>query len=239
MKKIIIIGDSHTAKLAYNVPNYFVNDDLEKEYTFSQSKESTYFKKNNYMDKRVVETNFYETEKLKIFFSMNFGRSAYEFDYSSSIYDEWNSEDSIVMPWLGYIDIRNYLPRINEGMDSVDSVVHSYVKKTIKKFNKSKIIFIEPMPQFVCYIINGWVNPLSDPDIEFEDRYECHLNFCESLNKYCKMYNLENPINSRKIYEAEWIEPYRQPKYPLLQKLNDHLPISDYVPMLDYILKNY
>ena len=53
-------------------------------------------------------------------------------------------DSDIVMPWLGYIDIRNFLCKYKNSKD----LAEKYFYETLNFFSNSQIRFIEPFPQF-------------------------------------------------------------------------------------------
>lgn len=179
----------------------------------------------------------YDNKKLAI--ASTPGRSALNLDYDFYEYTSgWNSEDSIVMPWFGYIDIKNWLPQKGlSNYKSVEDVVDIYVNKTLKKFDRSKIFFINPMPQFEVVIASKWANFSSDPAIDFEDRHSMHLEFSKTLKDKCLSVGLEEPINVSQILNVEWIPTSMQFKKPIKELYNDHLQPEYYKNILSHILK--
>lgn len=243
MKNILIIGDSHTAKLGNCVPDVFLRYDLSLEYKDADQ---------NYVTKTIENgislfikdyLRMYEDSKIKIWMSSHPGRSALNFDFENFasgtqkyILDGWNLEENIVMPWLGYIDIRNWLPQTQlNNYKSAEDVVSKYIDNVLNKFDKCRIIFIEPLPQFICIISNGWRIFNGDPDIEFELRYEQHLEFCKELRKQCLKRGLGAPIRVDEILGTDMIEPYMQPKKPLQILLNDHMTQKYYEKIVKHI----
>jgi len=234
LKNINIIGDSHTAKVSYLLPDYFRDSEPEKVFTdYDTIMTRNFYKKNEFI--RYKEGLYsYSDSELNISFSYHPGAAAYVFDTSLYKYmDAWNSKDQNVLPFLGYVDVRNYLPRYK----NTEEVVSIYVENMLKRFNKANVIFLEPLPQFVTYIINGWRDPSADPDIDFELRYEYHLEFIKCLKEYCQKLGLQDPISSIDILKTDMIEPHLQPNtFPTI--LNDHLKPKLYKPFLDEILIN-
>ena len=95
------------------------------------------------------------------------GDSAYKFDPNlrfindelsspSEIYDKEKNQisfkkikdEGIILMWLGYIDIKCFLP----VHKNTKKVVSQYINKAQSYFKNSKLIFIEPFPQFIPYI---------------------------------------------------------------------------------------
>jgi hypothetical protein len=186
----------------------------------------------------------YEDVHYKIFISYHPGRSALNFDYNTFgsgtqkfVLDNLDFEDQYVIPWFGYIDIRNWLPQKHlDGYKNAKEVVSAYIDHTLEKYKKSKVIFMEPLPQFITFITNSWAIFRSDPDIQFEDRYEQHIEFVNELHLQCKERGLPAPINIREILGTDMIEPYMQNKKPISLYLNDHMKPEFYKKIMNHIV---
>ena len=245
MKSVYIIGDSHAGRMA-NVSFDVVQTPFGINEKYSTCSSNYHYRILDHIDvggnevfHGMMANLFYiENDRIKLTLSSTPGRSALNFDYDFYDYMQyWDSEESIVMPWLGYIDIKNWLPQKNlKNYKNVDEVVDIYVEKTLKKFKKSKIIFITPMPQFEVIVAARWSNFSSDPAIEFEDRHTTHLEFVESLKKKCQSLNLPNPIDVSEILNKEWITTDMQFKHSLQELYNDHVRPEFYVKILQGIL---
>jgi hypothetical protein len=135
-KNILIIGDSHSAKLGFNL-----GKTLSSKIKSAFRQESDHQYRTKYLDKTGHEVWMedglvtYKDDHIKFFISSHPGRSALHYDFENfasgtqkEVLDEWNSEDNIIMPWLGYIDVRNWLPQTE---------LKNYVD--VDLFNSSKI----------------------------------------------------------------------------------------------------
>jgi hypothetical protein len=243
MKKILVIGDSHTSKIGNCVPDVFFLKNRKLEYQYSEQNYVTHIVEEgrDIWLKDYLKTH--EDKELQLWMSSHPGRSALNFDFENFAsgtqkrqLDDWNEEGRIVVPWLGYIDIRNWLPQTDlPGYLGAKEVVSRYIDNVLNKFDKCEVIFMEPLPQFICFITNGWVENRSDPDIEFERRHEQHLLFIDELKKQCKERGLREPINTREILGNDMIEPYKQPKKPINVLLNDHMKQEYYDPIVEYL----
>jgi hypothetical protein len=246
MKNILIIGDSHTAKSGNATPDMFYLKNRSLKFTTSEQFYTSHYIENNEEYWIKDDLKMYEDSNLKIWMSAHPGRSALNYDFENfatgtqkHILDSWDKEGNIVMPWFGYIDIKNWLPQKDlSGYKSAEEVVDTYVNNVINKFNKCEIIFIEPLPQFICIVTNNWARPESDPDIQFEERHEQHILFVDALRKKCSDLGLKAPISPAKILGTEMIEPYMQYKKPLKLLLNDHMTPKYYEIIVDYLVKN-
>ena len=245
MKSLYITGDSHAGKMA-NVLFENMHNKYVPSKEFSTVTSEYYDKVVDHIDENGNKVLHgmssvlasIKSEDGSIAMASTPGRSALNLDYDFYDYTSgWDSEDSIVMPWYGYIDIKNWLPQTNlKNYKNTEQVVDAYVEKTIKKFKKSKIVFINPMPQFLVVATARWSNFASDPDIQFEDRYSYHLEFTENLKNKCISSGLDSPINVSEILNCEWIEPDMQFKKPINMAYNDHLVPKYYDKILTSII---
>ena len=246
-RKILILGDSHSAKLAFNLNKF-----LEKTLKTNIRHESDHNYRTSYIDKNGYNVwmedslTVYKGDAIEIYVSSHPGRSALNFDFENfasgtqiNALKEWNQEGRIVMPWFGYIDVRNWLPQKDlPNYIDVKNVVSRYIDNALKKFDKSRVIFIEPMPQFICIVTSKFRFNHTDPAIEFEDRHEFQLKFVSELRKQCNERGLDNPISIAEILGTDMIETRMQPKTPITYFLNDHLKPEYYTQILEYIYGN-
>ncbi len=246
-RKILIIGDSHSAKLSFGLHSF-----LQKNSSDDIRQDSDHQYRTKYIDKLGnsvwMEDSLvtYKNESLHFYISCHPGRSALHFDFENfasgsqkEMLSNWNEEGNIIMPWFGYIDIRNWLPQTGlKNYVDVPGVVSRYIDNALSKFSKAKVVFIEPMPQFICIVTSKFRFFHTDPAIEFEDRHEFHLMFVEELKKQCLERGLAEPINIRDVLGTDMIEPWMQPKKPINYLLNDHLLPEHYTKILKYIYEN-
>lgn len=246
MKSIYIIGDSHAGRMS-NIAFDVVQSEQNKNTKYSTCSSNYYDKVLDHIDgggneifHTMMSSLFYiKNNDIKLTIASTPGRSALNFDYDFYDYMQyWDSEESIIMPWLGYIDIKNWLPQKSlKNYKGVDEVVDIYVEKTLKKFKNSEIIFINPMPQFEVIIAARWANFLSDPAIEFEERHTMHLEFISKLNQKIISKGLKNPIDISEILDVPWINTSMQFKKPIRELYNDHLRPEFYSKILKGVIK--
>jgi hypothetical protein len=236
MKKLVI-GDSHTSKLSYNLPDMHIKNNQMHDHILSKTFLVQYLTNEEGGQQKIHdELTYYIENDIDITFSSHPGRSAYNFNYERHKYlKDFNNPESLVMPWLGYIDVKNYLPQ-SDKYKGADEVAEHYINSTMKKFDKANIVFIEPIPQFITIVTANWGNFADDPAIEFEERPEQHLLFVEALKKYSRKNNLPDPINIREVLGCDMIDSTMQYKKPLKLLLNDHLVVDKYRPILNFIL---
>lgn len=242
MKNLYIIGDSHSVRMGQGLfDNIIKKMSISEPYSiYTTEGIDKLLKKddegNPIRQKHEVRTINFKNRSITC--ASYLGRSALRFDYKLNRYmNFWDDEDSTVMPWLGYIDVKNYLP--NKKLKKyvpVHDVVDTYVENTLKSFKKSKLIFINPMPQFEVVVTARWRNFSGDPDIPFEDRHEEHLLFSKALKEKCLSVGLEEPIMIEKILNVPWIGTTMQYKTPLEYIYNDHCTPEYYDRILEHIL---
>ena len=104
-------------------------------------------------------------------------------------------DDGLILAWLGYMDIRQYLAKYNNA----DQVVKIYMDAVVNFYPNSKIRFIEPLPQFTEMLLK--FEGIS-PSYTYADRSEQNQKFVDSLRKYSLEYGLEKPISQDQIKEA-------------------------------------
>jgi hypothetical protein len=104
-------------------------------------------------------------------------------------------DDGIVMLWLGYIDVRQFLSKYNNAED----VVRHYMKSIKEYFKNSTIVIIEPLPQFTEML-------LKHEGISASYTYEQRLNqnsiFLNILRSECAKENIDFIISQEQIREA-------------------------------------
>jgi hypothetical protein len=180
MNKVFIFGDCHTARVwEHHEPSLHSNIDLKMwgkpglkiwEIDFKQMIEEGLISAG--VEAAVNQLNF----ETKIDFS------------------EIKNAD-VVLPWLGYIDIRQLLPKYKNSW----LIAKYYVDEIVKHFGDKKIIFIEPLPQFTEMLLK---HPGISPEYTWEDRMQENDLFIKHLNENIKNHGLPAPITQKEIYEA-------------------------------------
>jgi hypothetical protein len=178
--KALIIGDSHTLRLRHPMSDRGIED-------CSWGPNDVPITSKCIQNHSGMTTNF----KYEIYFSGHRGKTGYRGSfYENDAYpclEKYKSEDFLILPWFGYIDVKQFLPM--EGFKNPKEAVISYVDKTINYFKNNKIKFIEPLPQFMNIL--GFGSPL----FPFEDREPYQKDFIKYLREECKLRGLEEPIS--------------------------------------------
>jgi hypothetical protein len=155
------------------------------------------------------------------------GKSAFSVDYSTISYEK--RKNSIVVVGFGYIDCKVYSDhKFIGGSDSelrflsADEVAKKYVDKTINFFYDSKIVFLEPFPQFKEIYDSHKFSP-------FLTRHKRHKELSKSIEKYAIMNNKQY-ISLSNYFKNDWLEkPFSQ---------DDHISVQDTIKKTEYIFKN-
>lgn len=229
MTKILIIGDSHTFRMVNSIDQEYID----------------YCKWNNTESAGSINSkcDAYHITKsynlpIDIYFSGHKGRSAYSYSFIDGFpcIKENLSDDTIVLPFFGYIDIKNLLPTHKNTKEAVSK----YIKNNLDFFKNNKIRFIEPIPQFINILGTG--NVL----LPFEDRYPYHIEFINELRKQSEENGLEKPINTESIFEIDkFDESYEchdciSCNDPVNKNVKlDHLKIEFNRKIVDKIVKEY
>jgi hypothetical protein len=104
-----------------------------------------------------------------------------------------NSE--LIILWIGYVDIRQNLPKYKNS----ETIVKQYVDNAVSFFKNKDIIFIEPLPQFdKMYLRYEGISP----EYSYEERLEQNNEFNFYLSKYAKEAGLKEPISQKLIFDA-------------------------------------
>jgi hypothetical protein len=233
MKKILIIGDSHTLRLRNSIDNLT-----------SSVEECLWGENDSIINSNCIQNHISKmvNSSFEIFFSGHRGKTAYK----GSCYDEKNypclkkiiNDDFIIMPWFGYIDIKQFMPLPQFKKSEI--VVKKYIENTLQNFKNNSIRFIEPLPQFI--------NPLGSglPLLNIEDRYPHQKQYIEQLRDQCQKLGLEKPINISDIlstdllsesFECHNCKDCLSPEYVKFKL--DHPKKEYFKKIIDEIIKKY
>jgi hypothetical protein len=181
MKKVTLIGDCHSARvLEHHNPEScpVIFQSWGKGGNNAWQTDPFVWAKENHQSAG--------TEDIPLYILANFETKMYFKDIK---------DQDLILPWLGYVDVRQMLP----GHDDADFVVKQYVDRFVKYFAGSEVRFIEPHPQFIPLFMKF---PGLHPEYTFEQRLEQNNTFIESLRKYSDEHGLKKPISQEQIFEA-------------------------------------
>lgn len=102
------------------------------------------------------------------------------------------AEADLIMPWLGYVDCRNWIPKYKNA----DLVVDDYVNAFISLFPAKKFRFIEPFPQF------QELNTYNYPSFPYDRKIEADKEFRENLARISSEKGLLSPVSQSIVYDA-------------------------------------
>ena len=181
MKKVFIFGDCHTARIweHYNSKNCPVN---LKMWGLAGTKVWD-------LDKKIIEA----IKDDLISSGVEAATQQLNFDPKIKFTEYMDSD--LIMPWLGYVDIRQFLPKYKNA----EEIVKIYVETILNTFKDKKIRFIEPLPQFTEMLLK--YEGIS-PSYEYEERLEQNKLFLYYLREYSNRENLMSPVSQTKIYEV-------------------------------------
>jgi hypothetical protein len=181
MKKVTLIGDCHTARIL----EHWNPETCPVQFqAWGRGGSSAWFFEPEVWAENMEKSSSTETENV------------HGVDRRSLFlnFDEIKDQD-LILVWLGYVDIRQYLGKYKDA----DFTAERMVERFVSYFKNTKIRFIEPLPQFTEMLMKH--DELHD-QFTYEERLEQNKQFVESLNKYCKKYNLEKPITQQQICNA-------------------------------------
>lgn len=170
---------------------------------------------------RVLEHHFPDKTDVDFMFWGKAGTKIFEFDWQ-----KWQDEDvessglevtrdiyhepinfsnitdeGLVMPWLGYIDVRQFLPKYKNA----DEIAKYYIDGIKAHFKNAKIKLIEPLPQFTEMLLK--YEGIS-PTYTYEERQQQNKEFLEALEKYCIEAGFEESIKQQEILDACGVEKF-------------------------------
>jgi len=104
-------------------------------------------------------------------------------------------DDGVIFSWFGYVDIRTFLPKY----DNAEMVAKKYIEQLANYFNKSKIVIIEPLPQFTEMLLK--YEGIS-PSYTYSERLSQNTKFLDSMHKHAKKAGITDFIYQSEIYDA-------------------------------------
>jgi len=104
-------------------------------------------------------------------------------------------DDGILAFWVGYVDARTFLPRYQ---NAEETVAH-FINDIKENFPNSKVVLIEPLPQFTEMMLK--YEGIS-PYYTHEERIDQNRLVISNLHKYAKEAGFEIVITQKDILEA-------------------------------------
>jgi hypothetical protein len=115
-------------------------------------------------------------------------------------FSEFKNPD-LVLVWLGYVDIRQWLPKHN----NTEEVVIKYLDRIREYYKDSVIQIIEPLPQFTEMLLK--YEGIS-PSYTYEERQNINKIFIDTLNKYVIQHRMPYPITQDDIKKAVGLKEF-------------------------------
>jgi hypothetical protein len=97
--------------------------------------------------------------------------------------------------WMGYVDIRTFLSKYKNA----DETVKSFIYDIKQNFSNSKVVIIEPLPQFTEMLLK---HEGISPYYTHEQRIDQNREFLAALHKYSKDVGFEIVIGQQDILDA-------------------------------------
>lgn len=177
MKKIYLIGDCHLSRVSEHYTN--PKDGVEMVFWGKAAK-------------KIWDLDFFKMNEEK---ELSSGKEEQKYKDDGVIPFTDIKDDSIVFSWFGYVDIRTFLPKYKNA----DQVAKKYINDITSYFKNSKIIIIEPLPQFTEMLLK--YEGIS-PYYTHEERLEQNRHFLNSMHGYAKQAGLNNFIFQSEILDA-------------------------------------
>jgi hypothetical protein len=104
-------------------------------------------------------------------------------------------DDGVLVIWMGYVDIRTFLSRY----ENADETVKNFIDDIKKNFPGSKVVIIEPLPQFTEMLLK---HEGISPYYTHEQRLNQNKLLLSALHKYAKEAGFEIVITQQDILDA-------------------------------------
>ena len=175
MKTIYLIGDCHLSRVS---EHYDTNSDVDMVFWGKAAK-------------KVWDLNFAEMYNEP---ELSSGKESQRCPNDGVIPFSDIKDDGILFTWFGYVDIRTFL----SYYDNADKVAERYINQLTSYFKNSKIVIVEPLPQFTEMLLK--YEGIS-PYYTHEQRLEQNKKFLTSLHKYAEEAGLNDFILQSEILE--------------------------------------
>lgn len=104
-------------------------------------------------------------------------------------------DDGVLALWMGYVDIRTFLSKYKNA----DEVVKNFIDNIKKNFPNSRVVIIEPLPQFTEMLLK---HEGISPYYTHEQRIDQNREFLAALHKYAAEAGFEIVITQQDILKA-------------------------------------
>ena len=176
MKKIYLIGDCHLSR----VSEHYEEDNNQVDLTFWGK-----------AAKKIWDLDFQEMYKED---ELSSGKESQKFQNDGVIPFSEIKDYGILFSWFGYVDIRTFLSAHNNA----DTVAKKYIDQLKGTFVNSKIVIIEPLPQFTEMLLK--YEGIS-PSYTYEQRLEQNRKFLDSMHAYAREVGITDFILQSEILD--------------------------------------
>lgn len=211
--KVFVIGDCHTSRIAgqhINVNAGFNYQSVEEQDRISSTqvnREKITLNDEKFIPNTNIQVEFWGYAGFKCFgldlnetINQNMVSSLAEDTFKRDPYDNAKLqfeilkilEADLIMPWMGYIDCRNWIPKYGNA----EMVVKDYVDSFIQRFGHKKIRFIEPFPQF------KELNTHNYTSYSYDLKMQANNDFNKALASVCEEKGLLSPVSQSIVYKA-------------------------------------
>jgi hypothetical protein len=210
--KVFVVGDCHTSRVCGQHIN--ANAGFNHESVAEQDRVSKYtinrpeiiLDNSKFIANTNIQVDFWGYAGFKCF-GLDFFENINQNTISSLAEDTFKREhDSVelqfgvskileadlIMPWMGYIDCRTWIPKYSNA----ELIVQDYVDCFVNTFPSKKIRFIEAFPQF------EELNTYSYPTYPYDVRMQANNDFNKALHEFSKEKGLLPPVSQSVVYES-------------------------------------
>jgi len=177
MKKIYLIGDCHLSR----VSEHYEEDNNQVDMTFWGK-----------AAKKIWDLDFQEMYKED---ELSSGKESQKFLNDGVIPFSNIKDDSVIFAWLGYVDIRTFLSH----HENADTVAKKYIDQLKSTFVNSKIVIIEPLPQFTEMLLK---HEGISQSYTYEQRLEQNRKFLDFVHMYAREVGITDFILQSEILDS-------------------------------------
>ena len=177
MKNIYLIGDCHLSRVSEHYNQ--ISNDIDMIFWGKAAK-------------KIWDLDFEAMRKEK---ELSSGKEEQKFADDGVIPFSDIKDDSVLFSWFGYVDIRTFL----SNYDNADEIAKKYIEQLTTNFSGSKILIIEPLPQFTEMLLK--YEGIS-PHYTYEQRLEQNRKFLDAMHSYARNAGITNFIFQSQILEC-------------------------------------
>ena len=177
MKKIYLIGDCHLSR----VSEHYDKNNIKFDMIFWAK-----------AAKKIWDLDFEKMHKEE---ELSSGKEEQRCPDDGVISFSEIKDNEILFSWFGYVDVRTFLSNHNNA----ETVARKYINELKQNFKNSKIVIIEPLPQFTEMLLK--YDGIS-PSYTYEQRLEQNRKFLDSMHVYAHEAGIVDFIFQSEILEC-------------------------------------